>query len=112
MLDSAAVARSALRLLARMEGRSGTAFPMGTPRLSDLTATLAEARVDGDGDPRIRDVTYRSGEARPGALFFAVPGSRTDGHDHVAEAAGRGAVAAIVERPVKAPLLQMVVPSV
>ncbi|NNJ24146.1 UDP-N-acetylmuramoyl-tripeptide--D-alanyl-D-alanine ligase [Planctomycetes bacterium LzC2] len=33
---------------------------------------------------------------RPGDLFFALPGARTDGHDYVADAFHRGAVAAVV----------------
>ncbi|MGB6975523.1 MAG: UDP-N-acetylmuramoyl-tripeptide--D-alanyl-D-alanine ligase [Terracidiphilus sp.] len=35
---------------------------------------------------------------RPGDLFFAVRGERLDGHDFIANAAGRGAVAAVVSR--------------
>ena len=38
--------------------------------------------------------------ARKGDLFFAVRGERHDGHDFVAEALARGAVAAVVSRPV------------
>jgi UDP-N-acetylmuramoyl-tripeptide--D-alanyl-D-alanine ligase len=34
----------------------------------------------------------------PGELFFAVRGERLDGHDYVAAAIGRGAVAAVVSR--------------
>ncbi|MEK7405035.1 MAG: UDP-N-acetylmuramoyl-tripeptide--D-alanyl-D-alanine ligase [Acidobacteriota bacterium] len=36
---------------------------------------------------------------RPGELFFALPGPKHDGHDFVAEAFAKGAVAAVVERP-------------
>lgn len=35
-----------------------------------------------------------------GDLFVALPGERSDGHLHVRDAAGRGAAAAMVERPV------------
>ncbi len=45
----------------------------------------------------------------PGALFVALPGERFDGHDFVAEAAQRGAVAALVGRPVQAPIPQVIV---
>ena len=38
----------------------------------------------------------------PGALFFAVPGERADGHDFAAEAVERGAVALVVERRARA----------
>lgn len=46
-----------------------------------------------------------------GDLFVALVGERSDGHDHVAEAAARGAVAALVERMVDAPIAQLQVAS-
>lgn len=39
----------------------------------------------------------------PGNLFVAIPGERADGHDFVAEAMARGAMAALVSRPVDVP---------
>jgi UDP-N-acetylmuramoyl-tripeptide--D-alanyl-D-alanine ligase len=38
-----------------------------------------------------------------GDLFFALKGPNHDGHDHVAAAFDKGAIAAVVERPVAAP---------
>ena len=35
----------------------------------------------------------------PGSLFVAISGERVDGHDFVADAFERGAVAAVVHRP-------------
>ncbi len=49
---------------------------------------------------RIRGVTLDSRTATAGSLFAAIPGQHVDGHDFVAAAAQRGAVAALVERPV------------
>ncbi len=46
----------------------------------------------------------------PGALFVALRGPNFDGADFAAAAAARGAVAALVERRVSAPLTQIVVP--
>ena len=46
---------------------------------------------------------------KAGDLFVALPGERVDGHDFVALAAERGAVAALVTRPVDAPIAQVVV---
>lgn len=44
----------------------------------------------------------------PGDLFFALRGSRHDGHDYVGEAFARGAVAAVVERDTsEGPLLRV-----
>src|SRR6185295_17176944 len=39
----------------------------------------------------------------PGQLFVAIAGPRFDGHDFVAEAAARGAGAALVHRDLQAP---------
>lgn len=47
----------------------------------------------------------------PGGIFVAKPGDETDGHLFVAAAVEKGAVLAIVERPVEAPVTQIVVPS-
>jgi UDP-N-acetylmuramoyl-tripeptide--D-alanyl-D-alanine ligase len=64
-------------------------------------------------DAPITRVVVDSREVSAGSLFVALPGERVDGHDFVAQAAERGAVAAIVQRPVPAPLslVQIVVPS-
>jgi len=60
--------------------------------------------------PEVLGVAIDSRTVRPGDLFAALPGARTDGHDHVAEAAARGAVAALVSRPLAHTLPQLVVP--
>ena len=46
----------------------------------------------------------------PGDIFVAKPGEHADGHDFVAAAIERGAVLAIVERPLDAAITQIVVP--
>jgi len=46
---------------------------------------------------------------RPGDLFVAIRGERTDGHDHLADATAHGAVAALVSREVASPLPQLLV---
>jgi UDP-N-acetylmuramoyl-tripeptide--D-alanyl-D-alanine ligase len=48
-------------------------------------------------------VSIDSRTGPPGALFVAVRGLRFDGHDFLAEAAGRGARAALVDRDAAAP---------
>ena len=55
---------------------------------------------------RIWNVTGVSADSRtllPGEMFFALRGERCDGHDYVADALGRGAAAAVVERDVAVP---------
>lgn len=46
-----------------------------------------------------------SGSVLPGSLFLAIKGMRVDGHDFVPDALAKGAVAAVVERPVSGPHL-------
>jgi UDP-N-acetylmuramoyl-tripeptide--D-alanyl-D-alanine ligase len=53
------------------------------------------ALVSGDAGALVTSVTADSRAVRPGALFVALPGRRTDGHRFVAEARARGAVAAL-----------------
>jgi UDP-N-acetylmuramoyl-L-alanyl-D-glutamate--2,6-diaminopimelate ligase len=63
-------------------------------------------------DPQITRVTGDSRQVVPGALFFALPGARLDGHDFVVEAARRGAVAVVAERRVECgPALLLLAPS-
>lgn len=50
----------------------------------------------------VRGASVDSRRVRPGDLFVAVRGERVDGHDFVAEAFRRGAVAALVSREVEA----------
>ncbi|MGE5248273.1 MAG: UDP-N-acetylmuramoyl-L-alanyl-D-glutamate--2,6-diaminopimelate ligase [Verrucomicrobiota bacterium] len=64
------------------------------------------------GELEIRGVQLDSRAVRPGDLFIAVKGSRTDGHDYLAAAARSGAAAALVEREIPDPPLPVVrVPS-
>jgi UDP-N-acetylmuramoyl-L-alanyl-D-glutamate--2,6-diaminopimelate ligase len=80
-------------------------------RLSDVIAGTG-ARGALSGDPEILRVTGDSREVIPGALFCALPGASTDGHAFAAEAARRGAVAVIAERPVEcAPARLLLAPS-
>ncbi|MEU6783049.1 UDP-N-acetylmuramoyl-L-alanyl-D-glutamate--2,6-diaminopimelate ligase [Nonomuraea angiospora] len=50
------------------------------------------------------DITCHSRRATTGSLYIAMRGRRTDGHRFMADAAARGAVALLVERPPAAPM--------
>jgi UDP-N-acetylmuramoyl-tripeptide--D-alanyl-D-alanine ligase len=74
--------------------------------------TLAEAMLGypvAGMDQVVTDAVIDSRLAIPGALFVAVPGDKTDGHDHVADAFQRGALVALVERdmPETMPVLDL-----
>ncbi len=66
-------------------------------------AVLADA---GDPDALVTGpVVIDSRQARPGSLFAALPGTRSDGHNFARAAVQAGAVAVLVTRPVGVPAL-------
>jgi len=79
-------------------------------------ASVADGRLHGaaGSDPtgEFNGMTHDSRKLAPGNLFAALAGARVDGHRFVADAARAGAGAALVERAVDAPLVQIVVPDV
>jgi len=60
-------------------------------------------------DAEVTGVAIDTRKLQPGDLFVAIKGERTDGHDHLAEAAARGAVGAMVTRKVDSDLPQVLV---
>ena len=71
----------------------------GILTLADMVEGLRGARPQGL-DQIVSMMVIDSRQVKPGALFVALKGERADGHDYVADAFSRGAVAAIVERDV------------
>ena len=51
-------------------------------------------------DCQIEKITYNSREITDNSLFVAIRGYATDGHEYLKEAEKKGAVAAIVEKPI------------
>jgi UDP-N-acetylmuramoyl-L-alanyl-D-glutamate--2,6-diaminopimelate ligase len=86
--------------------------PPRTVVLDDVAAALPEARLVGDGDVLLTDVTHDSREAGRGVLFAARPGQRSDGHDHAPAAVQAGSPALLVERELDLGVPQVVVASV
>jgi UDP-N-acetylmuramoyl-L-alanyl-D-glutamate--2,6-diaminopimelate ligase len=77
--------------------------------LEGVIAALAPADVLRSAPVEFSDLAYDASQARPGSLFFCVPGARSDGHDFAAEAVANGAVALVVERPLELDVPQLVV---
>jgi UDP-N-acetylmuramoyl-tripeptide--D-alanyl-D-alanine ligase len=67
--------------------------------LTDISAAEA-ARLHITGS-----VEFDSRAVTPGGLFIALPGVRTDGHDHAAAAVAAGAAAVLAARPVGVPAI-------
>jgi UDP-N-acetylmuramoyl-L-alanyl-D-glutamate--2,6-diaminopimelate ligase len=78
-------------------------------QLELLAQALAPNEIVNAAAVEIAELAYDSRAVSPGALFFCVRGSRSDGHDLVAEAVGRGAAALVVERALDVPVPQLVV---
>lgn len=70
----------------------------------DVARATGGRVVRGDPHAALSAVHTDSRRCGPQALFVALPGPRRDGHDFVADAAARGAAAALVSRPVEAAL--------
>ncbi|MGH3555210.1 MAG: Mur ligase domain-containing protein, partial [Mycobacterium sp.] len=67
--------------------------------LAGISAEAAAARhVSGT-------VEFDSRKVTPGGLFLALPGARSDGHDHATAAVAAGAVAVLAARPVGVPAI-------
>src|SRR6201995_5190593 len=77
--------------------------------LERLVSALEPVEVLGRTAVEVLDLAYDARAVVPGALFFAVPGERADGHDFAAEAVERGAVALVVERRLEVSVPQGVV---
>ncbi len=70
---------------------------------------LLGAEFSGDGSVRLSAVSTDSRAVEPGDLFVALRGARYDGADYVADAAAKGATAAVVAREVPEAIPQILV---
>ncbi len=78
--------------------------------LAELVAALPGdlgARLAGDPETPVVDVTLDSRRVTPGALFACLPGTRADGHDFAAVAVAAGARSLLVERELPLPVAQV-----
>lgn len=84
-------------------------IPLSVAQLAEITGgvlvEVPDARAEVTGP-----VVIDSREARPGAIFAALPGTYADGHDFAAAAVAAGAAVVLATRPVGVPAL--VVPDV
>ncbi|MCU0274450.1 MAG: Mur ligase family protein, partial [Acidimicrobiales bacterium] len=90
-----------------------TGRPIPLAALLDAAGLPAAVPAGSGHDPRVvvTGVRHDSRAVRPGDLFCCVPGGTTDGHDHAPAAVAAGAVALLVERPLRIAVPQVVVPS-
>ena len=65
--------------------------------VEDLLAVPGVRLRGGDAQVALTNLTSDSRAVRPGSLFVAVPGLRSDGHDYVAQAVEAGAAAVLAQ---------------
>jgi UDP-N-acetylmuramoyl-L-alanyl-D-glutamate--2,6-diaminopimelate ligase len=83
-----------------------------TPPLASLLDALRRADLlvtAPKESPALRGVTDDSRKVKPGSLYLAIRGTQADGHDFAGPAAGAGAAALVVERPLGTGLPEVVV---
>jgi UDP-N-acetylmuramoyl-L-alanyl-D-glutamate--2,6-diaminopimelate ligase len=76
---------------------SRPSHPVGAD-LEHLASHVGATLAPPEGDLRVSGVTLRSGDARPGDLFAALPGASAHGARFVDDALARGAVAVLTDR--------------
>lgn len=65
--------------------------------LSDILRNVNATLIKGATDIEIRSITYDSREACAGSMFFAVKGTRVDGHSFIQKVIEMGTVAVVCE---------------
>jgi UDP-N-acetylmuramoyl-tripeptide--D-alanyl-D-alanine ligase len=73
--------------------------PIDPAFTADDLARLTGGRLLARSSRPIRGAAVDSRDVRPGMVFVALPGERTDGHAYLAEAVAAGAAALFVTRP-------------
>ena len=76
-------------------------------KLADLCTE--EMHINGDSLTEISSVAYDSRKVSKGALFFCIPGYKTDGHKYAKDAVDNGAAALVVSRELDIDVPQVVV---
>ena len=67
-------------------------------QIQELIKATQVLRVEGNSDTRVSRLAYDSRRIAPGACFFAVSGTRSDGHAYIDAAVAAGAVAVVCQR--------------
>ncbi len=73
-------------------------------KLGELLERVPLLETGADRQTEVSSLAYDSRRVKPGGVFFAIEGEKTDGHRFIAEALERGAVAVASEREAPAGL--------
>jgi UDP-N-acetylmuramoyl-tripeptide--D-alanyl-D-alanine ligase len=82
-------------------------IPLSVAQIADIVGgELADISPQAAADLHVTgSVEFDSRNVTPGGLFLALPGARSDGHEHAASAVAAGAVAVLAARPVGVPAI-------
>ncbi len=72
-------------------------------QLKEFLETENIEEIRGNIEQSVTGLVYDSKAVKKGRVFFAVPGTRVDGHQFASDALSRGAAAVVVERKVELP---------
>ena len=72
-------------------------------KLGELLQAGEVEETQGNVERAVAGLAYDSRQVKPGFVFFAVPGAKSDGHEFIPDALARGAAAVVVERRVPQP---------
>lgn len=75
--------------------------------LGELSDRLGGTLFDADPETEVDSWALDSRQAKPGSVFLAIRGNRVDGHDFAPDVFRAGAAAAVVERTVDGPRIQV-----
>ncbi len=67
-------------------------------KLNELLETITVLDVAGDLNVEVNGIAYDSRQVKPGGLFVALPGMKSDGAEYIPDALSNGAVAVVSER--------------
>lgn len=105
--DDRMVAREALRFRESFSGKRSYGkeadWAEGLLRAGEVCAAVRGVFLSGDPNVWVGGVSIDSRAVRPGDLFVALPGERTDGHLYVDAALKSGAAAVLISREVDLP---------
>src|SRR4051812_31380809 len=72
-------------------------------KLAQLLSVFPQLKWGDSANEEVKEITQDSRLAKPGAVFVAIRGTTSDGHEYVSKAAEQGALALIVEDDTNVP---------
>ncbi len=68
-------------------------------RLYEILKGVETSDIDGDPEADVSGISYDSRKVKQGHIFIAFHGEKYDGHDFIADAINKGAIAIVCEKP-------------